>query len=91
MPLLRITSENCGITAEDLREFCRRAGVHLYTDRPAVVYANDRYLFIHAAEDGELNLKLPQTETLTEMFSGETSDGRLNVRKGDSYLFYRTI
>lgn len=91
VPHLRITAENCGITAEDLRGFCRRADVHLYTDRPAVVYANDRFLFVHAAENGELNLLLSPGETLTEMFSGKVSDGSLNVRKGDSYLFYRTI
>ena len=59
------------------------------TDRPAVVYANDRFLFVHAAEDGELNLQLSPGKTLTEMFSGEVSDGRLKVKKGDSYLFRR--
>ncbi|MBQ7322005.1 MAG: hypothetical protein IJW99_07900 [Clostridia bacterium] len=91
VPHLRITAENCGITAEDLREFCRRAGVEPMTDRPAVVYANDRFLFVHAAEDGELNLRLSPGETLTELFTGEISDGRLKVKKGDSYLFRRQI
>ena len=91
VPHLRITAQNCGITAEGLREFCHRAGVHLYTDRPAVVYANDRFIFVHAAENGELNLQLSSGETLTELFTGKSSDGSLNVKKGDSYLFRRQI
>ena len=48
VPCLVIAPEMGGITPEELRDFCRRSGVHLYTDTPAVVYANESFIFVHA-------------------------------------------
>lgn len=84
LPLLTVTPQTEKITAGELRGFCRRAGVPLTTDLPAVVYENKDLLFIHAAEDGELHLP---RGIYRELFTGKCTDGRLNVKKGESYLF----
>jgi hypothetical protein len=36
------------------------AGVHLYTDRPAVVYANENFAMVHMKESGPVRVMLPR-------------------------------
>lgn len=88
VPLLTVTPQTEEITATVLRDFCLRAGVSLTADRPAVIYENEDYLFLHAAEDGALNLPCGH---YTEMFTGEQTNGRMNVKLGESYLFFKHI
>ena len=73
IPYLVITPAKVEITPEELRDFCCNAGVHLYTDTPAVVYANESYLFVHS--EGE---KIPKVATknnkkLIPLFEGKTA------------------
>lgn len=89
IPHMEITAENCTVTASELRQFCTRAGVFLHTDRPAVVYANDRYLFLHAASDGEITLPALGSARWTELFTGDSIGEKLTVKKGDSFLLER--
>lgn len=88
VPLTVITPQTRTVTAEGLRDFCRRAGVALTADRPAVIYENLKYLFVHAAQDGALTLPCG---IYTELFTGACSDGRLTVKKGESYLFRKQV
>ena len=87
IPLFRVTAETKEISVGQLREFCRRADIPLITDRPAVVYENTKYLFIHAAEDGTLTLPRPHSGSYHELFTGERYGNVLSVKKGESYLF----
>jgi beta-galactosidase len=48
IPCLVITPDKADISPDELREFCISSGVHLYTDVPTVVYANESYIFVHA-------------------------------------------
>lgn len=84
VPLLTVTPQTETITAGMLRDFCQRAGILLKSDRPAVIYENENYLFVHAAENGTLHLP---ADNYTEMFTGQHCDGCLTVKLGESYLF----
>jgi hypothetical protein len=42
------------------RTIATAAGVHLYTDRPAVVYANDNFGMVHMKDAGPVRVKLPR-------------------------------
>ena len=63
-----ITAENVRCEPAVIREFCRARGVHLYTECDAVVYANDSYLYVHAAGNELPEIKLPEGKTITPAF-----------------------
>ena len=76
-------------TAEDFRAMCAEAGVKLYTDRPAVVYACGGYLFLHTVADGEITLTDNGKQTFTDLFTGEKLTFPCVLEAGKSYLFER--
>ena len=86
IPLLRIAKDTPAVTADILRGFLSDAGVHLYTDAEAVVFASESYVFLHAARDGVLRLTLPEKCSLTEVFTGESISEEIPVRCGQSLL-----
>lgn len=49
------------MTPEVLKAIMKRAGVHLYTDGPEPVYANQRLLAIHTKDGGEKTVRLPRS------------------------------
>lgn len=79
-----ITPKDAGITPEELRTFVRNCGVSLYTDRDAVVFANESYLFLHTCEAGAYPLALPAGISLKPLL-GTYGDGILPA--GTSCLF----
>ena len=85
--VLTVTPENCAMTPEQVRAFCRAAGVQVYSDRDAVVYANRNYIFLHTVEAGEQKLNLPENTVLRECFTGKTFDTTFCSEAGKSYLF----
>ncbi len=54
--------------AEDIRELCRTAGVHMYTDTQDVLYASRQYVALHAATAGTKVLHLPRACHITDLF-----------------------
>ena len=42
------------------RSIAASAGVHLYTDRPAVVYASENFAVVHVKDSGPIRVKLPR-------------------------------
>lgn len=70
VPCLVISPERMGIDALELREFCKTAKVHLYTDSPAVVYANKSYIFVHARGDKLPKITSKNGEKLNPLFKG---------------------
>ena len=70
VPCLVISPERMGIDALELREFCRMANVYLYTDSPAVVYANESYIFIHARGNALPEITPKNGEKLNPLFKG---------------------
>lgn len=86
---LAITSENASITPEELRDFYRKAGAFLYTERDCVVYANSEFLLVHTAQDGEYEINLPQGESLEDLFEGTAFPTRFTSAMGKSYFLRR--
>lgn len=60
-----------GLSAEVLRALARRAGVHIYSDENAVVYANASVLSVTVAAPGAYTLSLPAPCTVRDVFTGE--------------------
>ena len=55
-----------------IREIAREAGVRLWTEESAPVFANDRLAAFHTATGGERKLTFPETiESVTELYSGK--------------------
>ena len=61
-----------GLTSELLRVAARTAGVHLFTQRDAHVYANGPFLVVHAAQAGPLMLDTGRTGPIVDVLSGRT-------------------
>jgi len=61
------------MTPEVLKAIMRKAGVHLYTDGPEPVYANQRLLAIHAKDGGEKLVTLPKDcVAVKDVYAGKT-------------------
>ena len=64
-----------GSTALNKEVLCpilEEAGVHLYTDKPAVVYASENILMIHSPTAGKRTIRLPrEAECVYDLFRGE--------------------
>jgi hypothetical protein len=43
----------------------------VYCQRDAVIYANDRFLFLHTAEEGAYTLNVKDSEELVDVLTGE--------------------
>lgn len=48
------------LSAETLREICRRAGVHLYRDSPGMTGVAGQYLIVHTNQKGEYTFSWPK-------------------------------
>jgi len=77
-----------GLTPDLLRLAARKAGVHLYAETNCNVYANGRFVAVHAAEDGPLNLDVGCRGTVKDVLTGATvGEGprlRLPLKRGDT-------
>ena len=55
------------------RAIAAAAGVHLYTDRPAVVYASGNFGMVHLKESGPVRVKLPRkAQRIIDLTDGGT-------------------
>ena len=59
------------IASSLLRTLARRAGVHLYVDEDAVVYANRSLVSVTMVEPGKRTIDLPEPATVKDAFTGE--------------------
>ena len=81
------------LTPATLKSLAKSAGVHLYSDAEIPVYADDRFLALHAKEGGTMTIRLPRrTGRITELFSGKlaaenVSEFQWNFRAPDTVLF----
>jgi hypothetical protein len=77
-----------------LRPILRNAGVHLYSDRPAVVYVNENFLVIHTSSSGKYTINLPRkVEIVYNLFTdkviaGNTDHFTVNLPAKRSLLVY---
>jgi hypothetical protein len=84
---IEITINNYNITPSELRSFLQSARVWVYCDRNAVIYANDRFLFLHTAEDGEYTLNVKNDKKLVDVLTGKPFIQGQYLKKGKSFIF----
>jgi hypothetical protein len=65
----------------------RSAGAWVYCERDAVIYANERFLFLHTADEGEYTLNLKSGDTLADVLTGEPFIQGQYLKKGKSFIF----
>lgn len=89
IPFLIVDKKNFKMPVEELRNFYKDSHVTLYTDKPAVVYASESYLFLHTAEETEYDFKASGKSEFTDIYTGETYRFPMKLPKGKSLLFER--
>ena len=80
------------LNEEELRVYYERAGVHTYIEKTGLVFANERFICITAADDGEYELRMPCDCQLSEVFGQEryqTHDCKivLSMQRNETKLF----
>ncbi len=60
-----------GLTSELLRLAARAGGVHLFTETDCVVYANARFLALHATQDGPVSINTGQGDQVVDLLTGK--------------------
>ena len=78
----------------ELIKYAAKLGnVHIYTDAPAAVYSNDKYISICATKDGVYPIKFPQKRKIFDIFDkvdlGVSNEISFDMKKGD-VKFLRT-
>lgn len=66
-----IDKDNFNENPTTVREFCRQCGVHIYSDKDAVIYANESYLFLHTVTAGAPNIKMPTGKALRPLLNDD--------------------
>ena len=85
-PIIEITNDNYDISPSELRDFLQSAGVWVYCERDAVIYANSRFIFLHTAEDGEYTLNVKEAGELVDVLTGEPFIQGQYLKKGKSFI-----
>lgn len=88
-PLFTVTAENADVTPEELRAFYRSAGVWLYSDTDAVIYASESHLFLHTVHNGKQKIHLPEGTEWIDLFSGRRFEPKFSSPAQKSYLLER--
>lgn len=61
------------ITPVVIKDVCRRAGVHLYSEEEIPVYANERLLCVHVKNGGKKTIHLPKScPRVVDLLTGNT-------------------
>ena len=84
---IEITNDNYDMPPSELRAFLQSAGVWVYCERDAVIYANSRFIFLHTVEDGEYTLNIKNIGKLIDVFTGKPFIQGQHMKKGKSFLF----
>ena len=72
-----IGEQNYNESPSVIREFCRHCGVHIYSDKDAVIYANESYLFLHTVTAGAPNIKMPKGKALRPLIDNDDPNADL--------------
>jgi len=76
------------LTSELVRALARIAGVHLFTEVDAAVWAADPYLSIHAMEDGSVTITTGRAQSVLDALEGTPlgtgPEFVLDMRKGET-------
>lgn len=82
-----ITPQNASVTSNELREFCRSRGVHIYSQKDAVIFVNKSYLFLHTCTVGKAELFLPPGMRLIHRYGDVIDIENTELPRHTGYLF----
>ena len=74
------------------REFLVESGVHCYNDNGNVIYCDTGFVSVHAADDGEVTVRLPKNFTVRPLLGADfrqtkTDTVTLEMTKHDTVIF----
>ena len=86
-----VYSSSIELPAALLRNLARQAGAHVYVDSGDATYADNRYIGVHAASEGEKTVNLPRQCRVRDVLSGQELTGqnktvRFSLRRGETKL-----
>ena len=92
VPYLSITESKTWYTAQELRDFCDKTGVHIYSRTNDLLYVNKNYLVLHASEAGEKAIVFKETYSYRELLTekGSVDSGTILkafMQAGETKLF----
>ena len=87
VPFITVTPQNCDITEAQLRSFAQKSGVFLYSDSPAVVYASQKYVFLHTCAEEKVRLAAPKGKRLKQLDGDTPYSPDAILPKGKGFLF----
>ena len=68
IPYLSASAEHIALSTDEIRDFYKKSGIHIYTDEKDVIYIGNGYLGLHTATAGERLLKLPRPLSVSPIF-----------------------
>ncbi len=90
------TSVYCGtktVRSDLLKSIAKFAGCHIFTDSDDCLYANQRFLVIHAKDSGEKSIYFPQRCDPYEVYENssygtDVSEIKVKMRAGETLMFH---
>ncbi len=91
LPYITITEEKTSFSTEELRSFLINNGIHCYNSNGNVVYCGNGFFGIHAVDDGEVNISLPEIYRVKQLLGTgctecESNKISLYMKKHDTVL-----
>ena len=74
IPYLSASGEHHTLTKDEVREFLKKNGVHLYTEDGSVVYVGCGYVGLHSDVGGEKRIKLSKRQRVTPIIGVTKSE-----------------
>jgi hypothetical protein len=87
LPVIELNVDNIDMGADAFAEAFREKGVAPYTNKRAVVYACEDYLFLHTCEAGMYEFMANEKKEWTDLFTGKKYVFPTELEKGVSLLF----
>ena len=79
IPYLRTTPEHFELSTEELVEFYKTNGIHVYADNNDVVYVGNGYVGLHSAVGGIKKLTLPRSCAVSTLFGTDFTEKMTDV------------
>lgn len=64
---LIVSPEKMLFTADEIRTFCRKNGIHIFAESDDIIYINRNYAAVFAVTDGEKNVRLDSPAEITPL------------------------
>lgn len=92
IPFISTNTEKSYYTKNELRNFLTQNGVHCYNDDGSVIYCGEGFIGIHAHDDGNFKISLPEKFRITPVFAdknyeNETDMLDVNMKKHETFIW----